>query len=208
MTQYITLGNRSRSAILGGAASGPTSNFTPTVYKGFDKKEAWITYSILLDHYLYQDSDMPINWNITEEVKEIGQYTVQKGTTNFGGRNFEAWFTLEVPIVDGPYVFGGLPGLIIELYDTNKDYHFNLASITSLKEPYEVEIKGQNIKVSKEEIIKAYRKYLENPGHSLTRRLPDNFRVTEADGSVVTKRDIDRQARDNAAKKNNQIEHW
>lgn len=205
---YQTLGNRYRSAMLGGASSGPTSSFIPTVYKDFDKEEVWVTNSILLDHYLYQDSDIPIAWNVTEEVKEISQYTVQKATTSFGGRDFEAWFTLEVPIVDGPYVFGGLPGLIIELYDTDKDYHFNLASITPLKEPYEVEIKGQNIKVSKEEIIKAYRKYLENPGHSLTRRLPDNFRVTEADGSVVTKRDIDRQARDNAAKKNNQIEHW
>lgn len=88
------------------------------------------------------------------------------------------------------------------------DYHFNLASITPLKVPYEVEITGQNIKVSKEEIIQAYKKYLENPGHSVTRRLPNDFRVTEADGSVVTKRDIDRQARDNAAKKNNLIEHW
>ena len=205
---YQTLGNRYRSAILGGTSSGPTSSFIPTVYKDFNKEKVWVTYSILLDHYLYQDSDMPIAWDITDEAKEIGQYTVQKATTSFGGRKFEAWFTPEVPIVDGPYVFSGLPGLIVELYDTNKDYHFNLASITSLKEPYEVEVTGQNIKVSKEEIIKAYRKYLENPGHSLTRRLPDDFRVTEADGSVVTKRDIDRQARENAAKKNNQIEHW
>lgn len=206
---YQTLGNnRYRSNILGGTSSGPISDFIPTVYKDFDKKEVWIEYSILLDHYLYQDSDMLIDWNITEEAKEIGQYTVQKATTSFGGRSFEAWFTPEVPIVDGPYVFGGLPGLIIELYDTDKDYHFNLASITPLKDPYKFEITGQNIKVSKEEVIKAYRKYLENPGHSLTRKLPDNFKVTEADGSVVTKRDIDRQARKNAAKKNNQIEHW
>lgn len=117
---YQTLGNRYRSAIFSGVASGPISNFIPTVYKDFDKKEVWVTYSILLDHYLYQDSDMPIDWNITDEAKEIGQYTVQKATTNFGGRSYEAWFTPEVPIVDGPYVFGGLPGLIIELYDTDR----------------------------------------------------------------------------------------
>lgn len=205
---YQALGNRSRSALLGSRTGEPASDFLPKVYKNFEKEEVWVTYSILLDHYLYQDSDMPIAWDITDEAKEIGQYTVQKATTSFGGRDFEAWFTPEVPIVDGPYVFSGLPGLIIELYDTDKDYHFNLASITPLKEPYEIENTGQNIKISKEEIIKAYRKYLENPGHSLTRRLPDDFRVTEADGRVVTKRDIDRQARDNVAKKNNQIEHW
>lgn len=200
--------NSSRSAMLASKASGPRSNFIPKVYKDFDKEEVWVEYSILLDHYLYQDSDMPINWDITDEAKEIGSYTVQKATTSFGGRDFEAWFTQEVPIIDGPYVFGGLPGLIIELYDTDKDYHFNLASITPLKEPYEIAITGQNIKISKKEIIKAYRKYLENPGHSVTSRLPNDFKVTEADGSVVTKRDIDRQARVNAAKKNNLIEHW
>ena len=199
---------KGRNARLDIIASGPKSSFTPKVYKDFNKMEVWVLYSLLLDHYLYQDSDMPIDWNITDEAKEIGEYTVQKATTNFGGRSFEAWFTLEVPIVDGPYVFSGLPGLIIELYNTDKDYHFNLASITPLKEPYEVEITGQNTKVSKEEVIKAYRNYLKNPGYSLTRMLPDGFKVTQADGSVVTKRDIDRQARENAAKTNNLIEHW
>ena len=205
---YQTQGNRSRSALLGNRTGGPVSDFLPKVYKSFEKEEVWVEYSILLDHYLYQDSDMPIKWNITEEVKEIGQYTVQKATIRFGGRDFEAWFTQEVPIVDGPYVFYGLPGLIIELYDTNKDYHFNLASITPLKEPYEVEITGQNIQITKEKIIKAYKKYLENPGHPLIRKLPDDFKVTEADGRVITKRDIDRQVRESVEKKNNLIERW
>jgi hypothetical protein len=46
-----------------------------------------------------------------------------------------AWFTLSVPIPDGPYLFCGLPGLIVELYDMRKDYHFKLKSLEKLEKP-------------------------------------------------------------------------
>src|SRR5690625_6840867 len=88
----------------------------------------------------------------------IEQYMALKATTIFGGRHYVAWFTLEVPILDGPYVFSGLPGLILELYDTEEDYHFNLASIQPLKENYVIDSETRNVKeVSKEEFIQSYK---------------------------------------------------
>lgn len=60
----------------------------------------------------------PFKWNITNESKQVDQYICTKATTKFRGRNYEAWFTEEIPIQSGPWKMHGLPGLILELYDT------------------------------------------------------------------------------------------
>jgi len=48
---------------------------------------------------------------------------------------FEAWFTREIPIAEGPYKFYGLPGLIIKISDSRDYYSFELTKINNLKAP-------------------------------------------------------------------------
>jgi len=83
--------------------------------------------------YLGTDYLLPVeeivNWKITSEQKMIGKYKSQKAETNYGGRNWIAWFTTELPFADGPYIFSGLPGLIVSIQDSNNDYSFNLIEV-------------------------------------------------------------------------------
>lgn len=65
-----------------------------------------------------------ISWTLCDDTKNIGIYSVQKATASYGGRDWVAWFTNEIPFSYGPYVFYGLPGLILEIYDTKENYHF------------------------------------------------------------------------------------
>lgn len=76
-----------------------------------------------------------INWKLHEEFKEIGEFKTQKATTSFRGRDYNAWFTTEVPIEIGPWKFHGLPGLILEVRDSELGVQF---LFTSLKIPYDV----------------------------------------------------------------------
>ncbi|WP_265428438.1 GLPGLI family protein [Chryseobacterium sp. YIM B08800] len=83
--------------------------------------------------YLGTDYLLPVeeilNWNITSEQKLIGKYRSQKAETHYGGRNWIAWFTTELPFADGPYIFSGLPGLIVSIQDSNNEYSFNLIEV-------------------------------------------------------------------------------
>lgn len=63
-------------------------------------------------------------WTTTNESKEILGYECFKATTDYRGRRWTAWFTPEIPVLEGPWKLCGLPGLILEAYDTNKDYVF------------------------------------------------------------------------------------
>lgn len=79
--------------------------------------------------YTYSENLDKFDWKLQEEQKEILSYNCKKATTEFAGRTYVAWYTTEISIADGPYKFHGLPGLILSIYDTNKHYQFNVASI-------------------------------------------------------------------------------
>ncbi|WP_223609327.1 GLPGLI family protein [Chryseobacterium sp. OSA05B] len=62
-------------------------------------------------------------------LKITVKYKSQKAETNYGGRNCITWFITELPFGDGPYIFNGLPELIVSIHDSNKEYSFNLIKV-------------------------------------------------------------------------------
>lgn len=70
-----------------------------------------------------------LKWNLLQETKSIGNMQCQKAETNYGGRKWTAWFTNEIQVSEGPYIFHGLPGLILEIYDDKKDFQFRMVKI-------------------------------------------------------------------------------
>ena len=81
--------------------------------------------NIKFGYYSFKTTDK-INWNISHETKQVQQYTLQKATATFGGRNWIAWFNKDIPFNEGPFKFSGLPGLVFEIYDSKKNFIYNL----------------------------------------------------------------------------------
>lgn len=52
-----------------------------------------------------KDSLPDFGWKIENEKKTILGYNCQKATTFFRGRNYEAYFTTEIPYQDGHWKF-------------------------------------------------------------------------------------------------------
>ncbi|MES2372687.1 MAG: GLPGLI family protein [Bacteroidota bacterium] len=78
--------------------------------------------------FALEDKTPLIEWNITQEAKEIMGLQCQKAVGDFKGRTYEAWFSSQLPYSNGPWKLGGLPGLIIEASDTKKEVIFKLTS--------------------------------------------------------------------------------
>lgn len=81
------------------------------------------------------ESEIP-KWNIENEFMNINHINCQKATTNYKGRSWEAWFTKDYPISDGPYKFTGLPGIIVKLKDTENNHMFDLIQIKKINSIY------------------------------------------------------------------------
>ena len=98
----------------------------------------------------------PIKWKIQSNDKEtILGYKAQKAVCEFGGRNWTAWFTNEIPIMDGPYKFSGLPGLIIQMYDSKRHWNIDFAQLLykdtkRIDLPFKDAIKKDKVKIFKD----------------------------------------------------------
>ena len=70
-----------------------------------------------------------LNWIISPKTIKVANYNCQKAEVSYGGRKWIAWFTTEIPILQGPYIFHGLPGLIIQISDTENNFNFIFRAI-------------------------------------------------------------------------------
>lgn len=82
--------------------------------------------------YLLEEKISPQDWQMQEGTKKVLEYECQKATCHFKGRDYTAWFTLDIPINDGPYKFYGLPGLILMIEDSEGMFRFNAVGIEQL----------------------------------------------------------------------------
>jgi GLPGLI family protein len=77
--------------------------------------------SLLYRQQIYVKEVCPkMNWKIEKETKKIGSLLCKKATTTFRGRTYTAWFAPDIALPYGPWKLNGLPGLIVEAYDTDK----------------------------------------------------------------------------------------
>jgi GLPGLI family protein len=100
---------------------------TSTEYYKFNaEKKLYIKENLIRD-YLYEDDFPEIDWQITNDTASFKGILCQKAITKFKGRHWIAWFTTELPFQSGPWLLGGLPGLILEAKDTKNQiaFHFN-----------------------------------------------------------------------------------
>ncbi len=74
-----------------------------------------------------------LTWVLLDSTKKIGKFSCQNAKTNFRGRVYEAWYTLEIPVSNGPWKLHGLPGLIIEAQSLDRKYAYSCLEIESLK---------------------------------------------------------------------------
>lgn len=80
-------------------------------------------------YFLLEENIPPQNWQFLNDTLTVLGYSCQKATCIFRGRTFTAWFTLDIPINDGPFKFYGLPGLILQLEDSESLFKFNAIGI-------------------------------------------------------------------------------
>jgi len=138
------------------------SNINYIVEKNIENQTVLFKDRIGRDQYTYPENQ-PLSWKILSETITIGDYKTQKAETNFGGRKWTAWFTMDLPYQDGPYKFSGLPGLIIKIQDEKGDYTFDLMQVKKLAEIPKLEQRGQDIALTKEKFRKTYLAFKKDP---------------------------------------------
>lgn len=143
----------------------PPSIQYDVIYKNHPQKGILTHASrIFTSKYLYKEPlEIPV-WHITSESKTIAGYKCQKASTEFRGRTWIAWFTLDIPASDGPWKLCGLPGLILEATDAENQYEFSCIEINQISGGTPIRIpKANYLKCTRQEYIRLLATYENNP---------------------------------------------
>lgn len=106
--------------------------------------------------------DDQLKWEILPETMVIANFNCQKAEVEYGGRNWSAWFTKEIPVSEGPYYFHGLPGLILQIQDDQQDYVFKATEINNLANNSLFEIDGGR-QITWKQFNKILQDYFDSP---------------------------------------------
>ena len=112
----------------------PHVRMSTYVYKNYPTGQMTITDRISLQDYCYVDSLHTQTWTMGDSTREVLGYTCQQATADFRGRHWTAWFATDIPVSDGPWKLGGLPGLILEAYDEGQQHVFTAVGLERVKD--------------------------------------------------------------------------
>ena len=107
------------------------------LYKNIKENSYVNKTDIMGKAFLIKDDLKNLDWELTSETKNIGTYTCYKATYSVEAektsmkmadnqlkqtkekytKTTTAWFTMQIPVSNGPENYGGLPGLILEIND-------------------------------------------------------------------------------------------
>jgi len=159
---------------------GGTDLYDPYLKIDSKIKEILFFDKVSSTNFLVKDSYQDFVWNITSETKDVAGYSCTKATTTYRGRAWIAWFTPQIPISFGPWKLFGLPGLIVEAYDTDNKYAFKSIKIefkqnTILQKDFATLMETKNTKPI------TYQKFLKDTdelSENLYMRVNDNPDIT------------------------------
>jgi len=163
------------------------------------------------------EQNLKYKWHISEERDTISGFDTQTATMSFGGRKWKAWFTSVLPIQDGPYKFGGLPGLIVKIESADKSHSFILKGLKKIKGriPTPKDYKSSSyIKLSHKKFKKLEEEFKKDPVRELRIDLMNSQAETSitkngvvlSDGNRNTLKTIKKVMLEKMSKENNPIE--
>ena len=96
-----------------------------------------LTYTDEIFRYLYYyEQELPaIDWQMQNADSVVCGYSCSKAVGKWRGRRWTVWYSMDIPIDDGPWKLQGLPGLILHAEDAQGDFFFTCVGIEEKRSP-------------------------------------------------------------------------
>ena len=111
--------------------------------------------------YEYDTFKSEFSWQLCDSTKRIKGFEAYMATCHYHGREWTVWFTPDIPFSDGPWMFCGLPGLVLEAYDKDYLFSFRLVGLVANHKPQKDWL-GKGKKTDRISFLKKDYQYLKN----------------------------------------------
>lgn len=80
--------------------------------------------------YYYSEPMETIEWESEDGDSIVCGYSCHCSSTTFRGVKWRVWYTLDIPMQEGPWKLRGLPGLIMKATDNRGDFDFTAIEVS------------------------------------------------------------------------------
>ena len=117
--------------------------------KDFNNNNMRIWDSNMGSKYRYDIDMADLIWELGDSIKTVVGYECQNAYSDYHGRKWEAWFSPDIPIKDGPWQLFGLPGLIMEATTDDGLYSFEIIGIQECNESFKPTFEDEKYFITK-----------------------------------------------------------
>ncbi len=135
------------------------------IVKNYQEGQYTTQRQIILNRYVYTENKPVFDWKVTSDTLTVLGYPCKKAVCLFRGRRYTAWFAPDIPLMEGPWKFNGLPGLIMKVEDADKDYSFEATALYQVNwaSPIYITKMKSDIRTTREKIMQAEKAGANNP---------------------------------------------
>lgn len=154
---------------------------TYRIYKNYPTGKVTTLDRLATSNFRCEEKNEKPVWTLLPDTATILTYHCRKATGHFRGRSYTAWFTMEIPVSEGPWKLCGLPGLIIKAEDDRRHYSFECTGIEQFRGPKPLLFNGKGFEsISRRDLNKVYERYAKDPVGFITSTAP-NVKLTIKD---------------------------
>lgn len=155
-----------------------TKDFTKRLMRSYDNAG--------MEKYYVDEPFGMIDCAFGDSAKTILGYECSPATIEYHGRQWTLWFTPDIPIANGPWKLGGLPGLILEAVADDGQYRFIATGIQRSENPVgAVYLADEYEKIDRISLLKAKRAFIENPFGQINARFGEQGSYVDENGNEL-----------------------
>lgn len=118
---------------------------------------------VLKDWYGVEEPMDQMEWQLVEGDTVVATYACQKAQTTWRGRQWTAWYALDLPFSCGPWKLCGLPGLILSAHDDSGVYSFDCYEVLNGKGEALALTHNKYVKATQKDMQRLRAKALKDP---------------------------------------------
>ena len=161
---------------------------TYRIYKNYPTGKVTTLDRLATSNFRCEEKNEKPVWTLLSDTATILTYHCRKATGHFRGRSYTAWFTMEIPVSEGPWKLCGLPGFIIKAEDARGHYSFECTGIEQSDESKPLLFNGKGSEsISRRDLNKVYERYAKDPVGFITSTAPNvKLTVKDEQGNALT----------------------
>lgn len=153
-----------------------------TILQGFPSGKMTVISPIAPNLYTYTETAYPLPWTLAGEVDTIAGYECHKATATYGGRDWTAWYTTEVPVSFGPWKLTGLPGLVVKAASNDGVHSFILTTLRQGSSVIPTTIPRTAVTTSRDKFVKLKNEFEKDPWNNILPESITDITVVNTEG--------------------------